>query len=269
MSTWWTPQQAERGRLLAEQEARSNWDLGDLALEIVPEGVGRVGETLEAFGDEIGVSGIKLKDCRRTAAAWPKQYRVTGAPWTLHRDFGVQPDRWEQLPEFVRHCQDRGLKVNRPNLWKFTGKKPWDSETRARVEGQLVPPTAADIAHAVAQDPKLAEQVVAHKDARQAFGSAAERHYAGERAHVEHRREHDPVVAEAEQASTAAELMSTMWRFAQDVGRLAPGAHIEQHDSQFVAALQRVAQAVELLTGMVGGTRGIDEELAELLQKGA
>jgi hypothetical protein len=91
--TLWTPEQVMRGRELAQAADQCPWELGDLALEVIPfrEAGGRIedqrayGKAVRSFADEIGVEFRTLQGYRETATRYPAPTRVGAATWSAHR----------------------------------------------------------------------------------------------------------------------------------------------------------------------------------------
>ncbi|MDQ1042109.1 hypothetical protein [Streptomyces sp. V4I2] len=82
---------------LIAQIARSQFALGDMALEIEPmRAVGgsmpngtddlfTVTESLQMFADDIGVERRTVEDWRYTSNRWPEKRRKDGVSFTVHR----------------------------------------------------------------------------------------------------------------------------------------------------------------------------------------
>ncbi len=66
------------GRRAAKAYGASQWELGDLALEVAPEKVA-------TYADEIGVDPETLRQLRATAAAFPPAARVAGTSFSAHK----------------------------------------------------------------------------------------------------------------------------------------------------------------------------------------
>ncbi len=73
-----------------KQAVKSNWKLGDLALEVE---TGHRDHSLQEYADEIGVEYDTLRDYRYVAEAWPTAERSATVGWSIHRVFAGQPDR--------------------------------------------------------------------------------------------------------------------------------------------------------------------------------
>lgn len=82
--------------------SRSQWAIGDLALEAEPIGSqgGRATGTLEhldRFAEEIGMEHKTLQEWRHVAAKWPTDTRRLEMPWSLHQTLAGLEDRAEVI----------------------------------------------------------------------------------------------------------------------------------------------------------------------------
>ncbi|MFJ6392880.1 DUF6192 family protein [Streptomyces sp. NPDC091972] len=99
---------------LIAQIARSQFALGDMALEIEPmravggsmpngtEDLFTVTESLQMFADDIGVERRTVEDWRYTANRWPEGRRKEGVSFTVHRilaSFADEHERWAAIED--------------------------------------------------------------------------------------------------------------------------------------------------------------------------
>lgn len=83
----------ERVRL-GREAAKSQWVLGDLALEQCQDS--KYGEaTLESFAEAIGVEYNSLRQYRTVSEAYPQIATRVANLWTVYRDLASQEDRHE------------------------------------------------------------------------------------------------------------------------------------------------------------------------------
>jgi len=75
---------------LGKEAAKSQWVLGDLALDVGTEyGEGK----LQQYADDIGVEYEALKTYRTVARAYESGIRSPDSTWSIHRLFAAQHDR--------------------------------------------------------------------------------------------------------------------------------------------------------------------------------
>lgn len=83
--------------------AEGNFSLGDIALEVAPltfDGKPRAGSDngrLGRWAVAIGTTRAHANDCRHIANAYPPEFRISGVPWTVYREFVTRPDRFDLL----------------------------------------------------------------------------------------------------------------------------------------------------------------------------
>jgi hypothetical protein len=156
------------GRELVEQQTRSQFGLGDKALEIEPirarggqqAGPHEVGfevqRTLGGYAEEIGVPVNTLLTYRWVASRWPVRYRVAGVSFSIHHVLADLPDeqeRWASILDPPLH-EDSG-RVR----WTYDGAKhrvgqrpntPRSVEEKVQAAHDMV--AQEDVAVRVAQD---------------------------------------------------------------------------------------------------------------------
>ncbi|MFF6895699.1 DUF6192 family protein [Streptomyces microflavus] len=150
---------------LIAQIARSQFSLGDVALEIEPmRAVGgsmpngtddlfTVTESLQMFADDIGVERRTVEDWRYSANRWPEKRRKEGVSFTVHRILASvvdEDERWAAIEDAPFNPR--------------TGTRQWTPDGAKRVVGQRVdrPVTVDEKAQAVAdltRDDEVAAQV--------------------------------------------------------------------------------------------------------------
>lgn len=150
---------------LISQVARAQFTLGDMALEIEPmrpvggsvphgtEDLFTVAESLQIFADDIGVERSTVEDWRYTANRWPKDKRMEGVSFTVHRILASVTDE-----------DERWAAVHDAPLNPRTGARQWTPDGAKRVVGQRVdrPVTLDEKVAAVAdltRDDEVAAQV--------------------------------------------------------------------------------------------------------------
>ncbi|MEV0259519.1 hypothetical protein AB0H82_35400 [Streptomyces sp. NPDC050732] len=106
-------------RQLVPDETKIQFKIGDDALEICPlrdwggsqpaanEDLFGVRETLEMFADDIGVSCSQVRTCRYTVGRWPRDPRVQGVPFEIHRILEKLDDRLERIASPPDHPRNR------------------------------------------------------------------------------------------------------------------------------------------------------------------
>ncbi|MFF7551243.1 DUF6192 family protein [Streptomyces canus] len=124
---------------LIAQIARSQFALGDMALEIEPmravggsmpngtEDLFTVTESLQMFADDIGVERRTVEDWRYTANRWPEGHRKEGVSFTVHRILASVVDEGE-----------RWAAIEDAPFDPRTGARQWAPDGAKRVVGQRV-----------------------------------------------------------------------------------------------------------------------------------
>ncbi|GGZ40104.1 hypothetical protein GCM10010344_00680 [Streptomyces bluensis] len=149
---------------LIAQIARSQFALGDMALEIEPmRSVGgsmpngtddlfTVTESLQLFADDIGVERRTVEDWRYTANRWPEGRRKVGVSFTVHR-----------ILASVADADERWAAIEDAPFNPRTGARQWTPDGAKRVVGQRVdrPVTVDEKVQAVA-DLTRDDEVAAH-----------------------------------------------------------------------------------------------------------
>lgn len=148
-----------RGREVAQRLSKSQWELGDLALKVVPMGEqhkhnGSI-ERLQQYADEIGVAFDALDLYRRVAAAWPDRTRIRSASWSVHRELMSHPQRGRILEALVRKHERVTVDLAR----RHRGKEPTRYEPPPRTITEKVEAVKdyladKDVREVVATDPK-------------------------------------------------------------------------------------------------------------------
>ena len=84
----------DKGRQAAGRLTRSQWELGDLAIQVL---TGRQTEALEDYADRIGVGYKTLQSFRRTAIAFPSGLRHPDLSFSHHEAIANRTDRDQWL----------------------------------------------------------------------------------------------------------------------------------------------------------------------------
>lgn len=146
-------------RKLVETASRIQFTIGDYALEVEPmreyggqersDDLFTVKNSLFGLAEDIGVSYSMVKQARWTASRWPKEHRVEGVSFTVHRILaGIADD--EERFEVLRTPPE--------------GKTRWTpDEANRRAGRQVVKPVTAQekvsAIHSLAQDEEVAATV--------------------------------------------------------------------------------------------------------------
>ncbi|MEO5875057.1 MAG: DUF6192 family protein [Streptosporangiaceae bacterium] len=122
-----------RARELVESMTRSQFGIGDLALEIEPMNVHGVGEDLgveasiRLFAEDIGLAFSTVNAYRWTASRWPAHARQAGVSFTVHRVLASIADE-----------QERWARIKRPPKHERTGAFRWTEDGARREVGYKV-----------------------------------------------------------------------------------------------------------------------------------
>ncbi|MFR9803662.1 hypothetical protein ACL02T_15335 [Pseudonocardia sp. RS010] len=106
---------------IGDRAMRSNWDLGDAALEIAPMGSDTSNngamDNLRRYADEIGCAWESIDVYRKVAAAWPLPRRL-GCPWSVHQVLMAHPHLIrDAMTVRLEHEADRLSEEWESNRW--------------------------------------------------------------------------------------------------------------------------------------------------------
>jgi hypothetical protein len=90
----------KRGRRVIRTKSASNFELGDLLIEMLADrslATGEVTRIVGLFARQIRSTEKSLKGYRYVAAAWPADKRRDDVPWTVHRNLAPDPNRFELI----------------------------------------------------------------------------------------------------------------------------------------------------------------------------
>lgn len=144
-------------RQVVEQQARSQFTIGDRALEIeparprggVPDAEWTIRESLVRLADDIGLTFSTVKNARWTASRWPKEHRQAGVSFTIHRILARIEDEEERFTAITTPPE---------------GKPRWTADDAKRRVGWTVdspetPQEKVTAIHHLAQDEEVAARV--------------------------------------------------------------------------------------------------------------
>lgn len=146
-------------RKLVETATRIQFTIGDYALEVEPmreaggqertDGLFTVKDSLFRLAEDIGVSCKSLSGNRWTASKWPKDRRVAGVSFTVHRIFASITDEEERFATILTPPK---------------GKSRWTpDEANRRAGRQVVKPVTlqekVSAIHSLAADEEVAATV--------------------------------------------------------------------------------------------------------------
>jgi hypothetical protein len=129
------PDEAHRARVLAAEHASTNWEMGDLLVEVLgpPPASGVMDgsrELLDTVSCQLGCSVSWLTAVRIAAAAWPEEERRSGVGWTLHRALSAREDRGILLDTFVGSCRQQSERPTVRNLHAWLGRHTLPPESK-------------------------------------------------------------------------------------------------------------------------------------------
>ncbi|MEV0068821.1 MULTISPECIES: DUF6192 family protein [unclassified Amycolatopsis] len=188
---------AKRASKHLEDQAASQFALGDMALELEPMrsqsgGNGGVYEALQVFADDIGLEFRTLLDYRAVAAAWPQQRRSVKASWSVYQRMAYLPDRFKVIkdPPFNDRLGTRTWTVSAAERAanRAPHRRPEDKpeERAARVQELTRDEhVASAVAGQLLRRPEVAGRVMANPDTRRQLYRAQADH---DRAAVGNRR---------------------------------------------------------------------------------
>ncbi|MCZ4103317.1 DUF6192 family protein [Streptomyces sp. H39-C1] len=146
-------------RKLVETASRIQFTIGDHALEVEPmresggqergEELFTVKDSLFRLAEDIGVSYSTVKETRWTASRWPKDRRVSGVSFTVHKILASVADEEERFAAV---------------LTPPDGKSRWTPDdakrrTGRQVENPVTPQEKVSAIHTLARDEEVAATV--------------------------------------------------------------------------------------------------------------
>jgi hypothetical protein len=277
-----------RGRELVELQTRSQFELGDLALEIEPmqphggahpyrgEALFGVLESLQLFADDLAIPVKTLETYRWVASRWPARHRRHGVPYYIHKTLAS-----------LRDDEERWERITKPPLDKRTQTHRWtDTAAKQAVDQKFADTTSVQqkverihdlarneqVAAAVATDllrrPEVAFKAMTDTTARHLVNRAQvdQARQAGEAV-----RERTPALPRIERSRDFIELVGACSVFVAAVGRVLPmlrgHAFTAEEKATVARNLGRVRATADWLeTAVESGDVSLDEGLARLLR---
>ncbi len=278
-------------RRLVDQQTRTQFALGDLALEIEPmrphggslpngsEELFTVTESLQMFAEDVAVPLNSVKNYRWVSARWPSRHRQPGVSHGVHRilaDISDETERWE--------------KIKHPPFHQRSGTHRWTLDAANRVVGRQVehpvtPQEKVAAIHDLARDETVATQVTTDFLRRpdvafKAVSDDTTRHLVNQ-AQVERSRQAGetfrrespaaPAVERIEHAMEFLDLVGACQRFVASCGRVVPQLRDRRlSDDECATVRKNVSRARAtcdwIETAIDTGDVDVDEELARLLR---
>ncbi|TMR09245.1 RacO protein [Nonomuraea turkmeniaca] len=230
-----------RGRELVELQTRSQFQLGDLALELEPiqphggahpnqgEALFGVLESLQLFADDLAIPVKTLETHRWVASRWPAQHRQAGVPYYIHKTLAS-----------IRDDEERWARIANPPLDNRTGTRRWtDTAAKQAVDQKLVNTASVQqkVAriHDLARDEEVAVRVATDllrrpQAAERSMRDDLAKHMVN-RAQVEHAllagqvvRKRTPALPRIERSRDFLDLIGACSLFVASVGRILPGS---------------------------------------------
>ncbi|MEU2840932.1 DUF6192 family protein [Streptomyces sp. NPDC007076] len=287
-----------QGRDLVQEESRIQFELGDLALKMVP--IGEDGRThgvfivLDRYADQIGSNVHTLMEYRAVAHAWPPDQRVPDVAWSVHRAFDALEDRFE----VILHPPKGAGRWTEDAALSRAGRLPSHPLTKAeklhRVRTLMrESENAIGAVEEMIRRPDVAEQVMAspsnqrilyqahHEQRQQAasarFAAAHERDTGdvGDEVEEEVRQvtRREPAVDYQRASREVLELIGSGTTFLVDLQRMIPGLHVAEFTEREVRAVldnhRRIRAALDWCDSALStGDKSMDDELARILSEG-
>src|SRR5262245_32971636 len=100
-------QAVERLKELSEQEGQTAWEMGDIALAMVPMGADHAhngaDEKVRVLAEAAGIDPTVLRQRRQVASTFPQGTRVPSVSWSVYRELlNVEPTERERLLQMIR-----------------------------------------------------------------------------------------------------------------------------------------------------------------------
>lgn len=263
------------GQAIVLAQSRSNWELGDLAVEVVGEAGssedndGR-GGGLKAYAEDIGVEYESLAKYRQVSTAFPKlDPRPTSVPWTCYRMCYKADDRDKLIASFAAKfdgMKGPGSKPTTRNFQQHIGKQRTREytrenakETAAQSLGDLKPRDQAEVVTPIVAQPEVAKEIVKNDDARHTLDQAS----------------HEQVMAnlfpngepEPDRFTPLVNLDEELSHIRRHAKNISEMSFAEDRRATAADSISRTAELVATVADLVrsGGGRVTDDMLADLL----
>jgi len=172
-------QAVDRLRELAQHESQGAWEMGDIALALVPMGADHTNnaseEKLGILAESAGLGQEMLRQRRQVSYRFPEGTRVPSAPWSVYRELlGASAKERERLIKIMR-TEEPGTKSGR---WTVSAvRERMNLETLSRVpevvseavRGATTEEQGA-LYQALGQNPQVREAVRQDEKQREADG---------------------------------------------------------------------------------------------------
>jgi hypothetical protein len=278
-----------KGRELVEAQTRSQFALGDNALEIEPlrqrggghSGPGEellgVSESLQMYADDIDVPYNTIKDYRWIVSRWPARTRRSGIAFSVYRILAGISDE-----------QERHARLGRPPLNERTGERRWTMDAARRDVGRQVGHPVSvqekiEAVHDLARDEEVASAVATDLLRRpdvafRAMGDNTARHLVN-RAQIDRaqqagqvvRQQAGPALRRMEHNLGFVDLIGSCAAFVAAIGRIVPTLRGHEFSDDELATIHKNVARVRSTTDWIesavdSGSVTMDEGLARLLR---
>jgi hypothetical protein len=278
-----------KGRELVEAQTRSQFALGDNALEIEPlrqrggghSGPGEellgVSESLQMYADDIDVPYNTIKDYRWIVSRWPARTRRSGIAFSVYRILAGISDE-----------QERHARLGRPPLNERTGERRWTMDAARREVGRQVGHPVSvqekiEAVHDLARDEEVASAVATDLLRRpdvafRAMGDNTARHLVN-RAQIDRaqqagqvvRQQAGPALRRMEHNLGFVDLIGSCAAFVAAIGRIVPTLRGHEFSDDELATIHKNVARVRSTTDWIesavdSGSVTMDEGLARLLR---
>ncbi|WP_275463757.1 DUF6192 family protein [Streptomyces noursei] len=270
-----------RGQRLVGSESATQFDLGDMGLEMVPlppKGKRlprKAYKRLADFAEEVGLEFERFEEYRIVAGAWPKENRNKSVCWTVH--------------SILSRHHDRFMMIRNPPVYRKTGQKRWTCDAARRAVGwkTQIPENIEERVRQV-QDILDDEEVAVEVIERTMMTRPRVVHRVAEKPHVREtftraqtkaiREAHEetkarPEVRKLDEEQEVFTVLGLCSAFASGIGRTLPGLHLAELSEDSKGAirdgLQRVTAAVDWTEHVLQtGKTDMDRELRRILAGG-
>ncbi|MFD7015368.1 DUF6192 family protein [Streptomyces sp. NPDC059928] len=272
----WT-EMVRKGQRLVGTESSAQFQLGDLALDMVPlppKGKRlpmKAYKLLADYADDIGLERERLEEYRLVAGAWPKNKRDKKVCWTVHSILSRHPDRFSLIhfPPVHRRSGERRWTCDaafRVRGWKTETAETTEEKLR-QVEDLLDDEqVAADAVERFMRKPAVVKRVAEKPHVRETFNRAQTERI--REAHETTRKR--PEVRHLDEESEVLTVLGLCSAFAHGIGKALPGLHLaelsDDAKDSIREGLERVSAAVEWTEHVLDtGSSDMDEALERLI----
>ncbi|PKW14420.1 DUF6192 family protein [Saccharopolyspora spinosa] len=267
----------KQGQRLTKSETSAQFQLGDIALTLVPVAPDgkrppmKAYKLLANYANEIGQDPERFEEYRNVSAAWPKNERNKQVCWTVHSILAPHPDRFTLIdePPVDRRTRERHWTCDaarRVRGWKTDVPETTEEKLRAVEDLLDDEQEAAEAVERVMRRPAVVRRVAEKQQVRETFNRAQTERI--REAHSTARQR--PEIRRLDEEAEVYTVLGLCQSFARGIGKALPGLHLaelsDDAKESIREGLERVTAAVEWTEHVLQtGQTDMDEALQRLI----